>query len=577
MLLQKLKEYSDRLELPPTLYQPSSVRYVVELDGEGRFLGLTDRADPTDRRARRGLPMLVPVIQRASGVKPLLLADKGDYVLGLPTKEGSAKRATQCHEAFLDLLERCASETGEPAVATVKRFLADDPLSHLGLSDDFDRSSTITFRVDGIFPVDLPAVQAFWAGQNDPAARDAPRMQCLVCGGERPVLARLQAKIKGVPGGQTAGTSIISANAGAFESYGLEASLTAPTCADCGERFTKALNDLLASTTNCVRLAGSAFVFWTRDPVDDDFLSAFTKPEPQQVRAWIAAARSGRRPAIADETRFYATVLTGSGGRTVVREWIDKTVAEVQQNLGRWFMGQEIVGGTGEDANYYGVAALAGATVRELRDVPTPTYRTLYRSALTSVPLPKALLHQAVLRNRAEQTVTRPRAALIKLVLSGTEKWEGSQMVQLAEDVTDPAYRLGRLLAVLEQIQYEAIPGVNAGVVDRFFGNASSAPGSVFPRLLQGATHHLAKIRRDKPGAYGALRGRLEDILAGLKVQQLGTRYTGFPRVLTLDQQGLFALGFFHQNASDRAARIAAAQRRAAADTTATSSNLKGT
>src|SRR5690606_1581969 len=137
-----------------------------------------------------------------------------------------------------------------------RAFLHSEPVSQLRLPDDFDRGATIVFRVDGVYPTDLPAVQTFWAAENDPSRNDAPIMQCIVCGQERPVLDRLQAKIKGVPGGQTSGTAIISANADAFESYGLKASLIAPTCAECGERFTKAANELLASPSNRFILGG---------------------------------------------------------------------------------------------------------------------------------------------------------------------------------------------------------------------------------------------------------------------------------------------------------------------------------
>ena len=128
-------------------------------------------------------------------------------------------------------------------------------------------------------------------------------------------------------------------------------------------------------------------------------------------------------------------------------------------------------------------------------------------------------------------------------------------MVQLDIDNTDPAYRCGRLLYVLEQAQRLAVPRVKATIVDRFYGTASSAPASVFSRLLRGAQPHLAKLQRDRPGAHHAIQQRLEDILAGLAT---------FPKTLTLQQQGLFALGYYHQRAHDRTQAREAAERRKA-------------
>jgi len=558
MLLQRLRDYSQRLHLPPTLYSESAIRYIIELDADGRLLNKhpTDTADPSSPRTRRGQRRLVPQIQRSSGIRALLLADKADYALGFVDSDAKPDRVGACHGAFFDLLDRCAAQTGEPAVVAVQRFLKSEPLQQLDLDDSFDPGATVTFRVDGVFPIDLPSVQAFWAAENDPAAKDAPVLQCLVCGHERPVLGRLQAKIKGVPGGQTSGTSIISANADAFESYGLHASLIAPTCADCGERFTKAANDLLAGEHTCIRLGGAAFIFWTREEVGFDLRTFLSDPQPEEVRGLLDSVRKGGRVPPVDETKFYGTVLSGSGGRAVVRDWIDTTVGEVKDHLAQWFSRQRIVGPYGEEPQPLGLFALAAATVRDAQELAPPTPRALLRSALTAAPLPPGLLYQAVRRNRAEQGVTRPRAALIKLVLLSHETSNKEDpMVQLDPDSPNLAYRCGRLLAVLEAVQRLAIG--KATIVDRFFGTASSAPASVFGRLLRGAQPHLAKLERDRRGAYVALQRRLEEIQAGLPA-------SGFPRVLTLEDQGIFALGYYHQRAFDRAQAREAAERRKA-------------
>ncbi len=215
-----------------------------------------------------------------------------------------------------------------------------------------------------------------------------------------------------------------------------------------------------------------------------------------------------------------------------------------------------IVGSYGEEGEPYGLYALALCTVREARELAPPTPRSLLRTAVMGTPAPMDLLYQAVRRNRAEQGITRPRAALIKLVLLSQHlHHEEDVMVQLDLEKPNPAYRCGRLLAVLEETQRLAVPGAKATIVDRFFGTASSAPASVFGRLLRGAQPHLAKLERDHPGAYVALQRRLEEIQSGI---------SSFPRTLTLEEQGLFALGYYHQRAYDRAqAREAAARRKA--------------
>lgn len=567
MFLQRLTEYAERLDLPPTLYAEAPVRYIIELDGSGQPLSPepTDTADPSSPRTRRGQPRRVPRVQRAVKIRPLLLADNAEYTLGLAREGSRPERVAECHRAYMEQLGRCASITGNPVVQAIHRFLQNEPLAHLHLAEDFDRGESITFRVDGQFAVDLPAVQAFWASENDPDAdpkRPAPTMQCIVCGERRPVLRRLQAKVKGIPGGQTSGTAIISANAAAFESYGLEESLIAPTCARCGERFTLAINDLLADRAKHIVLGNAALVFWTREQHPFSLRHFLDDPQPAEVAELVESVRRGGAMPAIDCTSFYAAILSASGGRAVVRDWIDTTVSEVKRHLAHWFRRQRIVGNWGEEPRPLGIYALSAATVRDVqKELAPPTPRHLWRAALTATPLPPGLLYQAVRRNRAEQGITYPRAVLIKLVLcsrplldAGYNEME-ERMVQLDPQNTTPAYLCGRLLAVIEAAQRLALPGIKATVVDRFFGTASSAPATVFGSLLRGVQPHLAKLKRDRPGAYSALQQRLEEIQAAL---------SSYPRTLNLEEQALFALGYYHQRAHDRAqAREAAARRRA--------------
>jgi CRISPR-associated protein Csd1 len=494
--------------------------------------------------------------RKTSNVLALPFFGNGQYVLGLVREKSNPERACREHEAFIALIEDYASAIVHDHLSAVRNFYRREERPEL--TPDFNVDDNITFRVDGRFITDIPEVRARW--HNRSADHQARVMQCLVCGEQRPVLDRLEGKLKGVPGGQTSGTSLISANAEAFESYGLEASLIAPICEECADGFTKAVNELLGSERNSIRLGGAAFVFWTREPVQFDFRSYMDDPQPEQVRALIESPGAGRPAAsvVNARERFYATVLSGSGGRAVVREWVDVTVDEAQQALRRWFDRQTVVDAASGKPRYFSIRALAGATVRDLRDVPPQVSRSLLRTALTGTPIPLDVLDASIRRTRAEQRVTAAHAALIKLVLaSQPERTKEEQMVELQQEHTSAGYQCGRLLSVLESVQRAALPGIKAGIVDRFYGSASSSPGGVFPRLVRGAQPHLGKLERDRPAAHAALQARLGEVLG---------RIAAFPKVLALEEQGLFALGYYHQRSADRArARDAAERRRAGA------------
>jgi CRISPR-associated protein Csd1 len=567
-MLSQLVEYSERLERPPVLYSPATVRYAILLDGDGRLLSPepVEMSDPAAPRLK-GRKLLVPQVQKTSGVRANLLNGNAEYTLGIGRETSKPDRVRDCHAAYLKLLRRCAEHTHEPAVQAILTFLEGDPRGQLQLPDDFAPDGVIVFRVDGVDPTELLAVQNFWKAENDPAAHDAPTMQCLICSHRRPVLRVLQQKVKGVPGGQTAGTSIISANSEAFLSYGLEGSLIAPTCAACAEGFTNGINDLLAHQESCVKLGGAAFIFWTREEVDFSPRATVIDGEPTAVRALRETIHSGKPVPKVQQTAFYASVLSGSGGRTVVREWIDQSVRETMEQVVRWFDDQWIVDEYGGEPRPFGLFILAAATVRDASaDLAPPAIRSLLRAALTRTPVPLDFMARALRRAAAGTTVVRgrridrlshPRAALIKLVLArhGMSREEVRPMTQLVADHPSPAYQCGRLLAVLDAVQRAALGSVNATVIDRYFGTASSAPGTVFPYLIRGSAPHLAKLRKARPGAYQALQLRLEEVMNRLPAEE-------FEPVLTLKDQGLFALGYYHQRADDRRRAREAAERK---------------
>lgn len=543
MLLQKLVEYSERMdEIAPAGYSKKPVRYLIELDNAGNLRN-PNPIDLSDQDNKRGQTFIVPHTVRSSGVKPLLLADNAEYTLGLVRESSKPERAAQCYAAYIALTAECVEKTGDKAVAAVLNFLQSNPVAQLHIPDDFDPKETIIFRVDSELPTKRKAVQSFWSERNAP---DGNTMQCLICGQQRITLKTLKGKINGIRNGQAGGVAFISANKDAFGSYGLQQSQTAPVCEDCADRFTKALNHLLGDRSTCLIFNDLVFTFWTRENIGFDLFAAMDNPSVESLHKLLASAYTGRWQPGVDDVAFYAVALSASGARAVVLDWIDTTVGNVKQSLTRWFKRQQIVDGWGAEVDPLGIYRLAAATVREMKDLPVQTGRALLRSALYGTPLPTNLLQQTLRRNIAEHNVTYPRAALIKLVLASQSIIQEDDMVQLQTDRPEPAYHCGRLLAVLEQIQQTALGhNINSTIVDRFYGTASTAPATVFGTLLGRTQPHLSKLRRSgKEGTAYALQTRLEDVLAKLP---------DFPRTLKLQDQALFALGYYHQRAHNRA------------------------
>ncbi|MEW6660768.1 MAG: type I-C CRISPR-associated protein Cas8c/Csd1 [Thermodesulfobacteriota bacterium] len=547
MLLEKLCEYSQRLEdLAPFGYDKTTIRWLINLDAEGNFLGIVSTS--SGRKNDRGKVFFAPSVLRSSKVIASLLVGNGEYVLGIARPDVEEKKVQDRHLAFVDQVQDCASTTQNPQVQAVLGFLKSLDLQSLQLPEDFNPAMNLSFQVESIMPIDLNDVRTYWGrlqGGEQTSESLGAFSQCLTCGTSCSPTLRHPIKIKGIPGGQKAGMTLVSANADAFLSYGLKASLISPICRDCAERYAKAANALREKKDSHLVVGPLVYLFWTRESTNFNIATLFSQPQPEEVKALIQSARKGRPRTSLDTQAFYATALTASGGRVVVRDWLETTVGEVKEHLARWFRLQRLVDWDGSEGSPYGLYPLTTSLVRDPRqDLPPNVPKALLKGALQGSPLPAWLLFQAIKRNRAEQQLTRPRAAIIKMVLLSQKiNIQEDAMVRLAEDNLNPAYLCGRLLAVLEQVQFQAV-SPKATLIDRFFGTASTAPGSVFPRLVRGAQAHLGKLRKEKFGAYTALQGRLESVMGNL---------SGFPKILTLEEQGWFSLGYYHQRAWDRA------------------------
>lgn len=557
MLLQKLRDLTREpeviAEIPRDGYKKVRVRHKVRLDRSGQLLGVVDLAEGPKPPGNRGIEMEVPNVLRTSKVRPILFADGPGYTFGLGPS-GKETRTEAAHLAYKVLAAECADKVNVPEVTAVVRFLSSgafpasiDPAAH-----------AICFEVEEKVVTDLPDVISFWA-QKVRGLGSEPTGECLVCGEAKPIVSRWPVVIRGIPGGQTSGNQLVSANAAAFESYGMEASATAPTCYDCARESALGLNWLLSRPDHHIRTSNdSVFVFWTRGgQAKFNLATMMTDPSPDDVRELLQAVRTGRRGAVELETaRFYGVSLTPSGSRIAVRSWIDTSVPEAKANLAGYFDAQKIVQPSGATPLPIPLRRLLLATTRDEHDsksVHPSLAADLLNLAVSGIPLPPYPIALVLRRITSEQKVrvSHARAALLKLALAGGAHnlQKEAFMQRLDSKSGDRAYLCGRLLAELEAVQRAALGNPKASITDRYFGAASSAPATVFGPLLRNAQNHMGKLRRDRFRTYLAIDRRL---------QEIASRLTSLPNVLTMKEQAVFALGYYHQKAEDRAAAMAA-------------------
>ncbi len=581
MILAKLAEYAtrmeDRGEFTPPLYAAMPIRWIIPLNLDGTLRG-EFISQGGEKSNKRGLARVVPQVGRTRENRANLLADKSEYVLGYHETPSQAERAKTRHELFVDLAEECAKSVQHPSLDAIVAFL-----NNWDFEEDRDRlpqgfiaEDNLTFDVDGFIPAEeLDSIQEFWANYN--LSNDAPIMDCLVSGERGPVERVLPstAVIKGLSGigGQSSGTYLVAANQPAFRSYGLQQSLTAPISRDAAERFGKSLNHLLSDRDSHVFVGPVAYIWWAKRKMGLS-LRIVSEPEadPQGVKRLMTSAASGIRRTGTEAEKFYCLALSASSARNTVRDWLETTIPEVENNLGNWFLAQEIVDYSGSEVGPLSIRRLAASAYRDAsKEMQPAVSAAMMRVALNGGLLPNDLLARAVRRcvigtarqDGTREHVTRERAALIKLILTTQDTQERLSMSDMKslnekpsfEGIELAAYNCGRLLAQLEAVQIRAQGRkVNTTVIDRYYGAASTTPSKVIGLLMSNAQDHLSKVRKKDRGAYEGLQRKIEEIMEPLKA--------GYPNTLNMSEQGLFALGYYHQRAQNRADIKAASDRK---------------
>lgn len=584
MIYQSLYQLATREELvQDPSYEPWPVAYLIKLGADGKYLGYSAPGldQPTDAKGRpRGKPK-PPARQvprrsdRTSNDNAEFLVDKAEYVLGIdPADRRDAGKLETRRKLFRDYVESALADVPSPALSAVVNFLSSpvpDDLERLATaetdSDKAERAGEVfgfVYEPDGGVSCvhDDPAVKS-WFGSRQHESESVRRGQCLVTGEKDVPLTRLHAKPKNIPpkAKTKGGVPLTSVNADAFKSYHLDDIQCAPISPAASIAVETALNRLLdpsyrrpdgtACEPRSVQLSSdTVFLFWSRDEARLDWVTGIESDSPDTVAHLLRSPyKSGHAP-IDDPTAFYGLILTGAQGRAIVRSFLQSTVAQVAIAIDRYREDVRILRPYGQGEGSFGLGDYRRALVprRDLDHLPPSLASDLYLAILFDRPFPQSILHALIRRNRVELLPKRERGdrrddLLLATRCSLLKAWlirnrRENITVTLDRERSDPYYRLGRLLAVIDRLQQDALGHVNATVVDLYYGSASSTPEAVFPTLLRRSQHHIGKLRREKRGLAINRDRLLQEVVGDLQ---------HFPKTLTLEQQGLFAIGFYHQ------------------------------
>lgn len=561
MILQALSSYYDRLkdssetDIPMPGFGRQKIHFVLVINHSGELLQTKDIRETLNNKQVPKQLTVPEGVKRASNIAPNFMWDNTSYVLGAGNKENN-KRILQCFSEFKELHHIIGNNLDDDGMVAVLSFLDSwNPEDAPNLSHWNEMASmNLVFQLDGDLQYmhERPKIQRAWLKYYKEKSSDQ-FATCLVSGKQAPI-SRLHPKIKGVRGAQTSGAAIISFNLEAFLSYDKKQNFNAPVSEDIAFAYTTALNHLLRfESRQKVQIGDAATVFWTeRESPIEGFMGMIFDPQDDSgdtmdIRLFLVAVRDGKMPSeIGDpDIKFYILGLSPNASRLSVRFWHVSSVGDIGAKIGQHFKDLSIIKNYDSDPEFPGMWQFLRETavLRKSDNISPVLAGSVIRSILTGAVYPQSLLTAIINRIRADQTVNYLRAALIKACLVRKYRITNKSMevtMALNKESTNFAYRLGRLFATLEKAQIDAHKPnkINSTIKDRFYGSASATPRTVFPQLLRLAQFHIHKVKRMNEGRDWGTEKMIEEIILGIQE---------FPAHLNLNDQGLFAIGYYHQ------------------------------
>lgn len=583
MILRSLNDLYYRLlergEIAPEGWTMEGVSYAVEIDSKGELLAITPLFKTyTDKRGKnKRIPLMMEIPARGtrtSAVIPHLLCDTAPYFFGIPNNktippdriDQVKSRAKECFVASKKLHADLLADIDDPDAQAVVRFYEkwdpDVADQHPALRDIYEEVRTkgaLVWMTDGKYITENEAIKAAVGAflSRDSGESENVVGQCLVTGASDHI-ARIHPLIKGVLGAQPSGASLVGFNIESACSYGRSQSYNAPVSERAANAYAHALNHLLQSNDHKLVIGDVTLVFWAESSEKSypSLLTMSFNPDPEVIsmdsrtlKESVEMLSQGRTIDYREEqidpnTPFLILGLSPNAGRISVRLFHRSSFGSLMRNINEHWKRLEIVKPVYDKRELLTMWGLLYETVNRNAEKPKPSPQLagdFFRAVIEGRRYPDTLLFAVLRRILAEQGhVTRGRAALIKAyLLKNAENEiakEAVNSVKLNEETNYIPYILGRLFFVLEKLQLEASPEINKTIRDRYFNAACGTPAIVFPVLMKLAQSHLRKLdtkpANDHQKQISELLGRMD---------------TSFPAHLSLQDQGVFALGYYHQ------------------------------
>jgi CRISPR-associated protein Csd1 len=549
VILQALvKRYEDTRDVPAG-WQKRDVQYAIEIDDNGILLGIVPLGIQEGKK-NTGLPLTLPSIGKGrSGKKAFetvyFLCDDGNYMLGLNSvKFESAKKF------YNKMLSAADNMAARAILAYFERGIQSIP----GAIDDKEAANAkFVFQYKGKridYDYDAPDFRQAWERSFSANNESEQKIRCLVTGELDDVIElHYKVELSGVTMGKQ---SLISMNdQTSFRSYGAQkGDPPAQVGKNAAFAYATALNYLLKDANHNQRIGKDTLVYWAdgNDETETEIFNWFSEPSESNseklsnVMEHIAQGKLPHIEGVVWDKEFYILCLSPNAARISIRFFLQSEFGDIIDKISQHYNNIEIYSARNEKFIYLPPWILLSETTvsKKTADVLPLLGGQLLKSIVTGNKYPATLYSAILIRIKAGEEINRTKAAIVKAVLIRNYEEREVTTVALNSESESRPYVLGRLFAVLERLQRESAKPLelNSTIRDSYFSSACTNPSTVFPTLLKLSASHSRKLGVEQSKWLEIIKtnllGRIDD-------------NEPFPSTLTLDEQGRFILGYYHQ------------------------------
>ncbi len=564
MVIQKLVECYQTLQtnqctVAPLGWNRQAISYQLNIDYNGTILELSDvqesYIDKNEKTQKRPSYYLLPCHEqaRSSNDKSYFLWDNGSYIFA--SKLRRPKRREHHIEVHREILKNADFPEAVALLNFFEKYSDADLQTYLtetcGISLAAAENLNFMYSVNGKICGLQEEFKDLWNQTFQTWLNKQPKGIDIVTNQEG-AICNTHMPIK--PCANLAnGAALSFTNYGSVYYHTQKQGMVAPMSYETVKAYTQAASYMAKTKEYHMDIGDLKILFWTKQQKDTEMnflqqvLTGFSQETLQDIMGTILQGKSvDQLPFDMSEPVYVLGISTDISGKTISVAFFEQSAfGTIFQNVKAHYERLQIKGWVKDKDNKFvpdittpkSIYSLQKSIEQNGKKFHRKFTQKLLNAILFGHPYPIELMTSCQ-KQAAREPIRQSQASILKAyylhTLSPQDKRKECCTMELNENSTNPGYLLGRLFACYERIEDNVKHG-NGKLHERYFSSAMTTPKQIFPLLSQLNPIYMKQLPENHRIFFDKQMGEIKAAL------------TEYPSHLSLTEQGLFDLGYYHQ------------------------------